>query len=151
MAERTPQTAVLLIAHGSRQQAANDDLHAMAERFATRGDYPIVEPCFLELAEPDIIAGGAQCARRGATIVLMIPYFLSAGIHLLRDLTAARDELSRRHPGVEFRLGPPLGPHPLLDSLVALRIDELQRGEAIVLPTLTDEMQERYVAPDDRR
>jgi sirohydrochlorin ferrochelatase len=55
----------------------------------------------------------------------MIPYFLSAGIHLTRDLAAARDELAQRHPGVEFRLGAPLGPHPLLDQLVATRIREL--------------------------
>ena len=57
--------------------------------------YPIVEACFLELAEPDIAAGGARCVARGASRVLMIPYFLSAGVHLLRDLTAARDELGR--------------------------------------------------------
>ena len=59
----------------------------------------------------------------------MIPYFLSAGVHLLRDLTAARDALDRLHPGVRFVLGPALGPHPLLDSLVAARIAELEQGE----------------------
>ena len=58
--------------------------------------------------------------------VLMVPYFLSAGVHLRRDLTAAREELQARHPGVEFALGPALGPHPLLDSLVLARIRELQ-------------------------
>jgi sirohydrochlorin ferrochelatase len=63
--------------------------------------------------------------ERGATRVLLIPYFLSAGVHLRRDLTAARDELGRRHPGVEFRLGAPLGPHALLDRLVELRINEV--------------------------
>src|SRR5271170_7488876 len=96
------QTAILLIAHGSRQQAANDDLHTLAARLAAQGRYPIVKPCFLELAEPGIEAGGDRCASLGATRVLMIPYFLSAGVHLERDLTAARDELNRRHPDIEF-------------------------------------------------
>ena len=118
-------TAVLLIAHGSRQQSANDDLHELAARLAARGPIRSSKPCFLELAEPELIAGGDRCVSLGATRVLMIPYFLSAGVHLRRDLTAARDELSRRHPGVEFRLGSPLGPHPLLDQLVAERIREL--------------------------
>src|SRR5439155_7230631 len=108
------RTAVLLIAHGSREPSANDDLRALAARLAAAGEYPIVEACFLELAEPDIPTGGDRCVARGATRVLMIPYFLSAGVHLRRDLTAAREELSRRHPHVEFRLGSPLGPHPLL-------------------------------------
>lgn len=121
-------TAVLLIAHGSRRPSANADLHELAARLASDGRRSIVEPCFLELAEPDIPAGGDACVRRGAGRVLMIPYFLSAGVHLLRDLTAARDVLSARHPGVKFILGPPLGPHPLLDELVSARVDELDRG-----------------------
>jgi sirohydrochlorin ferrochelatase len=118
-------TAVLLIAHGSRRQAANDDLHDLAGRLTAEGTYPIVEACFLELSEPDIPTGGHKCVLRGANRVLLIPYFLSAGVHLRRDLTAARDELCRLYPSVDFRLGAPLGPHPLLDELVAERIREL--------------------------
>ncbi len=119
------RTAILLIAHGSRQQSANDDLHELAARLSAQRTFSIVEPCFLELAEPELLAGGHRCVALGATRVLMIPYFLSDGVHLRRDLTAARDELNRRHPDVQFILGSPLGPHPLLDELVADRIREL--------------------------
>ncbi len=129
MVQVSDQTAILLIAHGSRNQGANDDLHALAARIAARGDYPIVEASFLDLAEPDIVTGGATCVARGAGRVLMIPYCLSAGVHLLRDLTAARDELGQLHPGVQFLLASALGPHPLLDSLVAERIAELEQRE----------------------
>lgn len=121
-------TAVLLIAHGSREPSANDDLRELAARLAASGRFPIVEACFLELAGPDIASGGDRCVARGATRVLMVPYFLSAGVHLRRDLTAARDELARRFPRVAFRLGSPLGPHPLLDDLVAARVRELATG-----------------------
>jgi sirohydrochlorin ferrochelatase len=120
---------VLLIAHGSREPAANDDLFDLAGRLAAAGTWAIVEACFLELAEPDIATGAKRCVARGATRVLLVPYFLSAGVHLCRDLTAARDELSARFPEVEFRLGPPLGPHPLIDELVAARIRELSEPE----------------------
>jgi sirohydrochlorin ferrochelatase len=119
------QTAVLLIAHGSRHEPANDDLRQLAARLVERGESDIVEACFLELAEPDIPSGGARCVARGARRVLMLPYFLSAGVHLLRDLTAARDELRSRYPDVEFWLGLPLGPHPLMDALVSSRVSEL--------------------------
>lgn len=149
MASTTEQAAVLLIAHGSRHQPANDDLRAMAARFAAQGAHPIVEACFLELAEPDIASGGSRCVARGATRVLMVPYFLSAGVHLLRDLTGAREELSRRHPGVDFRLGPPLGPHPLLDALVAARIGELKRGEVEPVVVSSDAINELYAPMGD--
>jgi sirohydrochlorin ferrochelatase len=59
----------------------------------------------------------------------MVPYFLAAGVHLIRDLTAARDALRSRHPEIEFRLGPALGPDPLLDRLVFERIRQTDRGE----------------------
>jgi sirohydrochlorin ferrochelatase len=125
------RTAVLLIAHGSRQQSANDDLHELAARLSAQGTYPIVKPCFLELAEPELLVGGRRCVELGATRVLMVPYFLSDGVHLRRDLTAARDELNRRHRDVKFLLGSPLGPHPLLDDLVAERIRELDPAKSV--------------------
>lgn len=117
-------TAVLLIAHGSRREEANADLRELVERIASAGPHAIVEPAFLELAEPDIATGGEACVARGAAKVLLIPYFLSAGVHIERDLVAARDELRSRFPEVEFTLGSPLGPHPLLDALVLDRIRE---------------------------
>ena len=147
MATPAGRTAILLIAHGSRHAPANDDLHQLAARLAARGDYPIVEPSFLELAEPDIAAGGARCVERGATRVLLVPYFLSAGVHLLRDLTAARDALQQHHPGVEFRLGRPLGPDPILDALVVDRIRDLDAGAAPAYAP-TAEMGRRYAPAD---
>lgn len=139
-------TAVLLIAHGSRHAPANDDLFTLAERFAAGGGYPIVEPCFLELAAPDIPTGGDQCVARGANRVLMVPYFLSAGVHLLRDLAAARDDLRQRHPRVEFRLGPALGPHPLLDALVSERIRQIDSGDDAPAVAPHDELERLYTS-----
>lgn len=144
MAQPAPQTAILLIAHGSRHAPANDDLHQLADRIAAQGGYPIVEPSFLELAEPDIAAGGRRCVERGATRVLLIPYFLSAGVHLLRDLTAARDQLRSRHPEVEFRLGAPLGPDPLLDRLVAARIRAIDTDKSAPEYVSSEELARRY-------
>jgi sirohydrochlorin ferrochelatase len=140
-------TAVLLIAHGSRHAPANDDLRRTAAWLADRGEFAIVEPAFLELAEPNIRAGGDCCADRGATRVLMVPYFLSAGVHLIRDLVAARDDLHRRHPGVEFRLGPPLGPDPALDRLVLDRAHQLDTGGSPDFAPAS-EMAARYVPMD---
>jgi sirohydrochlorin ferrochelatase len=119
-------TALLLIAHGSRRAEANKDLLDLANRIERSGAYPIVVASFLELAEPDIPAGGADCVARGACKVLMVPYFLSAGVHLKRDLTAAREELIARFPEITFRLGPALGPHPLLERLVLERARETE-------------------------
>jgi sirohydrochlorin ferrochelatase len=132
------RTAVLLVAHGSRQPAPNNDLRELAKRLASAGDYLVVEPCFLESVQPDLIAGAERCVARGATRVLVVPYLLSAGVHLERDLTKARDELSRRHPHTVFYLGRPLGPHALLDQLVYERIRELDCVDPQISENRTD-------------
>jgi sirohydrochlorin ferrochelatase len=114
-------TAVLLIAHGSRRAEANADLEWVAAELRARGRFPTVRVSYLELAEPGIEAGGALCAEAGATEVLMVPYFLSPGIHVAEDLTAARDALAARFPKVRFALAEPLGRHPLLVEVVEER------------------------------
>jgi sirohydrochlorin ferrochelatase len=118
------KTALLLIAHGSRQPEANADLEVVAEALRRRGGYDLVEPAYLELAEPDIDEGGRCCVAAGAARVVLVPYFLSAGVHVLRDLRAARERLSERFGGVDFRVAAPLGRHPLLADVVAQRVHE---------------------------
>lgn len=118
------KTALLLIAHGSRESEANADLYQVVAAMQRRGDFDLVEACFLELAEPDIDGGAARCVAAGARQVILLPYFLSAGVHVRRDLTAARQRLAERHPIVDFRLANPLGPHPLLLEIVAERARE---------------------------
>ena len=50
---------LLLIAHGSRRQSANDEIKLLAERVAglESNDYDGVVTAFLELTEPDIHQG----------------------------------------------------------------------------------------------
>ncbi len=121
-----PMTAVLLIAHGSRRAEANADLHQLAQQLATTDAYAMVEVAYLELTTPTIADGGRRCVQRGASRVLMMPYFLSAGMHVVQDLEAARQTLATEFPHVEFRLCPPLGLHPLMTQIVLDRLQEAQ-------------------------
>lgn len=124
------RSALLLIAHGSRQEEANADLHDLVAELRRGGTFAVVEASFLELAEPDIDEAAARCVGQGAERVVLLPYFLSAGVHVRRDLAAARDRLAGRYPRVCFRLAEPLGPHPLLLEIVAQRAREAEEGMA---------------------
>jgi sirohydrochlorin ferrochelatase len=119
------KTALLLIAHGSRQADANSDLQHMADALRQRANFDIIEASFLELAPPSIPEAGRRCVERGAGRVVMLPYFLSAGVHVRRDLCAFRKDLASRFPDVDFRLAEPLGRHPLLLDVVAARACEV--------------------------
>ena len=66
-------TALLLIAHGSRRPEANADLEHLAGVLREKGEYARVEPAYLELCEPGIVAGGERCVGAGATRVVQLP------------------------------------------------------------------------------
>ena len=116
--------AVLLIAHGSRRPEANHDLVQLAELLIARHHYKIVELSYLELATPTILEGGRVCVARGASKVLMLPYFLSAGVHVVTDLKEFQQQLTDEFPQVEFILCPHLGLHPLMADIVVARLQE---------------------------
>jgi sirohydrochlorin ferrochelatase len=118
--------ALLLIAHGSREEEANADLYHVVEALRRGGRYAVVEAAFLELARPTIQEGAASCLQRGARRVILLPYFLSAGVHVRRDLAAIRRSLADESPAVEFHLAEPLGRHPLLLEVVAERAREAE-------------------------
>ena len=113
--------ALLLIAHGSRQPEANADLHFFAEELRRRGAYDFVLASYLELAEPSIEQGVATCVEQGAERIVLLPFFLSSGVHVQRDLAAARDRLANQFAHIDIRLAEPLGRHALLLTIVEER------------------------------
>lgn len=119
------KNGILLIAHGSRRAAANADLVTLAGMLQHRlGDATIIETSYLELALPSIPDGGRACVARGATHIRMLPFFLSAGNHVVEDLEGFRKELSEEFPTCEFHLCPPLGLHPLMLDILQARLAE---------------------------
>ena len=118
------KTAILLMGHGSRIAEANDALHAIADMVRSTGRFEIVEVAFREMHAPDIQAGIDRCVTQGAGRILLYPYFLFAGAHVLEDLPAEMTAATERYPGLEMTLGRPLGVHPKLAEIVCERIDE---------------------------
>lgn len=118
------KTAILLMGHGSRVAEANDALHAIADMVRSTGRFEIVEVAFREMHAPDIQTGIDRCVTQGAGRILLYPYFLFAGAHVLEDLPAEMTAATERYPGLEMTLGSPLGVHPKLAEIVCERIDE---------------------------
>ncbi len=96
---------LLLVAHGSRRTASNDEIRALTQSLAARaaGRFDGVRCAFLELAEPDIPTGLEQCIAEGASEVLVLPYFLSAGRHVVEDIPGAVAPVRERHPQVRIQ------------------------------------------------
>lgn len=118
-------TAILLIAHGSRRPEANADLVEVARMLGLRLPDHFIEIAYLELTEPTIPQGLERCRQRGANQIRMLPYFLSAGSHVTRDLEAYRQGFRGEHPEILCELCPPLGLHP---KLIDVLVERVQRS-----------------------
>jgi len=110
--EPTPQRAILIVAHGSRREAAADELREMASALEALLDGPIVRAAFLELNEPDIPAGIRACVALGATRVDVLRYFLSSGLHAVVDVPDIVRQVGAELPESELRVLPIVGKHP---------------------------------------
>jgi len=97
--------ALLVVAHGSRRQASNDEIRQVTEKIAQKaGDsFGDVRCAFLELAEPSIPDGIGECVNAGADEVIVLPYFLSAGRHVAEDIPAEIDKKKAELPDVKIR------------------------------------------------
>lgn len=112
--------SLLIIAHGSRRAASNDEVRQLAERVSSQAGaaYEAVETAFLELAEPSIPDGLAALAKKGATEIVAFPYFLAAGTHVAQDIPEAIAEFTTAHPQVKVRLTPHLGASAVLPDAI---------------------------------
>ena len=116
--------AILLVDHGSRRAAANEQLEALAERIRAREPERFVSVAHMELASPTIEAGLRACAEAGALEVIVHPFFLAPGSHTTQDIPRLVEEAAIRHPGVRVRVSAPLGLHEKIVDVVLERVTE---------------------------
>ena len=119
-ASTRPSIGYVVFAHGSSVESANDAVRAVAAELARRGKYEAVEAAFLEGGRPDLAGAVEILAGCGLTRVVVIPYFLTLGLHLQRDLPHLVEQIRAAHPEIEIEVTAPLDGHPaMVDALLA--------------------------------
>jgi sirohydrochlorin ferrochelatase len=115
----------IVFAHGSRVESANQAVRDVAAQMAASGQH-VVEPAFLEIGQPDLTAATGLLIARGARRIVVIPYFLTLGTHMQRDLPRLAREASSTHGGIEMQITSPLDGHPALVQALLDRASEAQ-------------------------
>ena len=112
--------ALLLIAHGSRRQQSNEEVMALAEKLKKNcsEQYAIVHAGFLELADTLIPDGIKHCVDDGATEIIVLPYFLNSGTHVVNDIPDIVEQTRPHYPGVDIKVAKHLGASELMMDLL---------------------------------
>jgi sirohydrochlorin ferrochelatase len=121
-------TGFIVFAHGSRIESANQAVRDVVSKMAASGQH-VVEAAFLELGQPDLAGATAVLIARGSKRVVVIPYFLTLGTHIQRDLPRLAQDASRANGDIEMRITAPLDGHP---ALVQALLDRASQALNIV-------------------
>src|SRR5690349_7469073 len=104
------KNGIVIVDHGSRREESNRMLEEVAALFAQRfvTTYEIVEPAHMELAEPSIATAYDRCVARGATRVIVCPFFLGPGNHWTGDIPRLAAEAAKKHSHTQYHVTMPL-------------------------------------------
>jgi len=101
---------LLIIAHGSRRMASNDEVREVTRQLSLQAhDFEHISCAFLELDEPSIPQGLLNAIKSGATEIIVLPYFLSAGRHVTEDIPTQIKPIQDAHLNIEIKIAPYLG------------------------------------------
>jgi sirohydrochlorin ferrochelatase len=108
-------TGYVVFAHGSSIESANEAVRIVAAEMARKGGSRLgglVVPAFLEGGSPSLQGAIEELVAGGVNRVIVIPYFLTLGLHLQRDLPKLVDAARGVHTGLEIVVREPLDGHP---------------------------------------
>ncbi len=121
---RPSADGIVLFAHGARDPRWALTVEALAERAAGLAPGARVRTAYLEFLAPDLPGAVDALVAEGATRLRIVPVFLAAGGHVLRDLPQLVEACAQRHPLVIFDLLPALGTLPsVLDAMAVACVE----------------------------
>lgn len=115
----SPQRAVVLFAHGSRDPLWRQPIEAVASRMADSAPQVLVRCAFLELCAPDLNTVVHELLALGVQSMTVVPMFLGVGKHAREDLPQLMQALQAQHPLIQLTLRPAIGEDPAMIELMA--------------------------------
>ena len=97
---------LMLVAHGSRREESNLEIESLAQKIALFKvkEFEVVMTAFLEFAKPSITEAIDNCTFIGATKVTILPYFLSAGVHIAKDIPSEVEKGAQKNPNLRIEI-----------------------------------------------
>ncbi len=116
--------AIIILGHGSRVPEAAKNMEIVASLLKKKYDLQMVEVCHMSRLGPHYPETLARCVQRGATEVLVIPYFLNNGLHIRLDIPEMMKAGAEKYPHVKMIFGKHLGFDPMYADIIYQRIQE---------------------------
>lgn len=118
------KTGVVLLAHGSRREAANDEMRQLGGLVQAADGYGLYQVAFMQFGTPSLLEAIGDLTSEGAERIIVMPMFLVTGNHVTQDIPGELAVLKEQYPGVQFVLAQHFAAHPALVDIIQDRIRE---------------------------
>lgn len=123
----TNNTILIIAAHGSRNKASAKQVAALCQKVENKNishtpKFDRVVHGFLQFSDPSLEGVIDQQAEQGAKKIVVFPFFIAAGSHILEDIPELVEKAGKKYPGIEFSITPHLG---VMDSIEDLILEEV--------------------------
>lgn len=119
--------AVVVLGHGSRRQEANAELEEIINLLAQRHDEWLIQKAYAEFAEPTLEQAVESLLEQGITDIVLMPFFLTMGNHLNKNLPDRLAKLTAVNPHLSITEARHLGADLLMVQLIEKRIAEAEK------------------------
>ena len=116
--------AVVLVGHGSKLQGSDEALNRVLASLRKKEPETFFQAAFLDVQPPCIPEGIEFCIKQGAEEVIVIPYFVQAGKHVVQDIPRIVSEAQVKYPNKIIRLGEYIGFDERVVSIISDRVQE---------------------------
>lgn len=112
--------SLVIVAHGSKREHSNNEVLELMNslQHKIKDEYPIIESSFLEFASPSIPKAIELCIQQGATQIKVLPYFLSAGKHVHKDIPQEAERAAMNNENISVEVLPHLGSSQMMVELL---------------------------------
>jgi sirohydrochlorin ferrochelatase len=113
---------LLIAAHGSRRASSNEELKLLVKKASINlgVSFDGVEVAFLEFASPSIESVLVDFFKGPTTEVVILPYFLSAGNHVVKDIPQEVQKVLDQWPDKKVTVLPHIG---ALDTMAGVIVE----------------------------
>lgn len=116
---------ILIIAHGSRRKETLDTMESIFAMVKSEMPDIMVEHAYMEFCDVNLEKGLDILRERGADEIVIVPYFLFAGIHIIKDIPEEVNEYLKKYPDMKISMGNTLGADKRIADVLCDRIREV--------------------------
>ncbi|MCP3939975.1 MAG: cobalamin biosynthesis protein CbiX [Desulfobacteraceae bacterium] len=117
--------ALIIVAHGSRKKESVRQVAALCQKLSEKiqnlsdkNRFDVVMPGFLQFCSPLLEETIEDLVQKGAARIVIFPFFIAAGSHLLKDIPESIEKAGKAYPWVEFSITRHLGGIETIEDLI---------------------------------